>query len=199
MQIGDLVAFTNTAGSTLKGRIVGVASPGDLRLSPVYRVEHRGVTQTTEILVVESQLKPYRRLTDEEHHAELERGWTVGLALAKEAVAALMPRKPREPVEQDDCTDDIIACEGRVRITQETYEIPDGDGIVERLGWTVQRYDPRPVVEGEPPDFNVISLGGSPFLTIEAAVMEFVEAIFAFEANEYWSKRLSHHQHRNLS
>lgn len=181
MQSGDTVRI---AGFNVPGRIVAVEQGPD-GSRPRYRVEHISYQRTVETVFDSGNLTAYRTMSDAARETEIRSGLQTALALAKEALAVLLPK---ETVAVSERGDGLVGCEGLVEIVPKTYDNFGSGEVIQKLGWSVRRRVHRVGNKGEsyPP---LVALQGGAFPTVATAVTQFIKAIFDTRANTYWREK----------
>ena len=125
-------------------------------------------------------IKSYKKQSDDEHNGIIERDIPIGLALANEALAELLPG---EKVLLKDGI--LYGYYDAVTISPTQYDQPKIGGLIERTGWEVTTWDVQPSTRWHPEEYIDSPVGTFP--TIQEAVQSMIETIFKLKCNDYWT------------
>jgi hypothetical protein len=130
------------------------------------------------------ELKRHQPQTDEAHNANLERDLPIGLALAQEAFAALLPG---EVVTFKDADNTLSGYHGAVTIDPVQFDQETIGAFIERTGYQVTEWKYHHATRTQPEEYVDAPVGTFP--TIGAAVQEFVKTVFALKSRDYWDHK----------
>lgn len=131
-----------------------------------------------------NDVKRLQEQTDEVYHANLMRDLPIGLALAQEALADLLPSET-VILKPDDQT--LSSYHGAVTIDPVQYEQETIGAFIERNGYQVTVWKYVHATRQQPEEYVDAPVGTFP--TIGAAVQEFVKTIFALKSSDYWQAK----------
>lgn len=183
MQAGDKVKVLVRENQWRKGTVIGLKSPARRNEPTIITVGHGEYSSYVEQDFT-SGVKRLQEQTDEAHVANLERDLPIGLELAKEAIAALLPD---ETVIYKDADQVISGYHGAVTIDPVQYEQETIGAFIERTGYQVTVWKYHHATRQQPEEYVDAPVGTYP--TIGAAVQEFIKTIFALKSQDYWDHK----------
>lgn len=189
MNVGDSVKVKPYPERDLwiRGKVLAkqTAHPGDPVLEErVYKIGFGEFSSYQEAVFERANIKSYVEQTDEQHIAEVNRDMPLGLALANEALAELLPG---EVVVFKDADNELSGYGGAVTISPTQYDQPKIGGLIEKTGYDVIEWS---VVPGNRwnPDETVDAPVGT-FPTIQQAVDSMIQTIFKLKSRDFWTAR----------
>jgi hypothetical protein len=183
MNIGDSVKVPASGGSEIliRGKVLDIRTEEDKTL---YKVGFGEYSSYREQEFERAEIKSYREQSDAEYNANIDRDIPIGLKLANEALAELLPG---EVVVFKDVDGELSGYHGMVTISPTQYDQPKIGGLIEQTGWDVITWDVEPATRWHPEEFIDSPVGTFP--TIQRAVEAMVETIFKLKAKGYWDSK----------
>jgi len=131
-----------------------------------------------------NEIKSYLEQSDADFNADFKRDLPIGLALANEALAELLPG---EVVVFKDADNELSAYHGAVTIGPVQYDAPKIGGLIEMTGYQVTVWCHVPSTRWVPEEYIDAPVGTFP--TIQGAVLEMVRTIFNLKNQDYWNRK----------
>lgn len=183
MNIGDTVKVPASGGSEIlvRGKVLDIRTEEDKTL---YKVGFGEYSSYREQEFERAEIKSYREQSDAEYNANIDRDIPIGLNLANEALASLLPG---EVVVFKDVDGELSGYHGMVTISPTQYDQPRIGGLIEQTGWDVITWTVEPATRWHPEEFIDSPVGTFP--TIQRAVEAMVETIFKLKAQGYWNAK----------
>jgi hypothetical protein len=168
----------------VKGKVLGVRHIDPPVSTTVYKVGFGEYSSYQEREFERQEIKTYQEQSDEEFNANVDRDMPIGLALAQEALAELLPS---ETVMYKDADRTISGYHGTVTIDPVQYDAPRIGGEIEQTGYQVTVWKYIPATRHQPDEYVDSPVGTFP--TIQRAVQEFVKTMFAVKSQDYWEHK----------
>lgn len=190
MQIGDTVKVLSRKSIPpnqdiwSRGKVVAVSGVVGDRQSVKYKVGFGEFSSYQEKEFERNDIKTYQELSDADYNAEIERNMPIGLALANEALAELLPG---EVVVFKDADGELSGYGGAVTLSPTQYDQPKIGGLIERMGYEVTVWSYVHATRHQPEEFVDAPVGTFP--TIQRAVEELVQTIFKLKSKDYWNAK----------
>jgi hypothetical protein len=190
MKIGDTVKVLSRKalppGQDIwsRGKVLSVREIEPPVSTTVYKIGFGEFSSYEEREFERHEIKSYQEQSDEDYNANVERDIPIGLALANEALAELLPG---EVVVFNDADGELSAYHGGVTISPTQYDQPKIGGLIERTGWEVTTWDVQPSTRWHPEECTDSPVGTFP--TIQRAVQALIETIFKLKAKDYWNAK----------
>jgi hypothetical protein len=185
MEKGEAVKVLVGENEWRRGTVLGLRSPDRKNEPTIIRV---GVGEPHYFNYEEkdftSGVKRLQEQTDEAHVTNLERDLPIGLELAKEAAAVLLPG---ETITLKVSDQTISGYHGAVTIDPVQYEQETIGAFIERTGYQVTVWKQYPATRHQPEEYVDAPVGTYP--NIGQAVQVFLETIFKLKAEDYWQHK----------
>ena len=189
MKIGDRVKVRCRDEVWRSGTVLGERHIAPPVSTTVYKIGYGEHSSYVESEFERHDLKSFREISDEEFNAAVSEAMPKGLALAQEAVAALLPG---ETVVFKDADNVISGYHGAVTIDPVVHEYPSIGAITERASYQVTEWKYYHSTRTQPEEYVDAPVGTYP--NIGQAVQVFIETIFKLKAKDYWDHKADESQ-----
>lgn len=187
MKAGDTVKVRIRHGdkhSWRTGTVIGSREIAPPVSTTVWMIGHGEFTSYRETEFESNDIKRFTPQTDEAHVANFERDLPLGLALAEEALAELLPN---ETVALKVSDQTISGYHGAVTIDPVQYDHETIGSFIERTGYQVTVWKHIPATRLQPDEYVDAPVGT--YGTIGAAVQVFIRTIFKLKSEDYWNAK----------
>jgi len=190
MKIGDTVKVLSRKSLPpaqdlwQRGKVISVREIAPPVSTTVYKVGFGEFSSYEEREFERHEIKSYQEQSDADFNANFERDMPIGLALANEALAELLPG---EVVVYKDADNELSAYHGAVTIGPVQYDAPKIGGLIEKTGYEVIVWTTVPSTRWHPEEYVDAPVGTYP--TIQQAVKELVQTVFRLKSQDYWQSK----------